>query len=50
VADLEAASRIHDNSVFPNFANEWLVRRELEWAADILAAHPEFSTSKTGAA
>ena len=30
VADLEAASRIHDNSVFPDFANEWLVRRELE--------------------
>ena len=50
VADLEAASRIHDNSVFPDFANEWLVRRELEWAADLLTTHPEFSTSKTGAA
>jgi len=50
VADIEAASRIHDSSVFPDFANEWLIRRELEWAADLLATHPEFSTSKTGAA
>jgi type IV secretion system protein VirB4 len=50
VADLEAASRIHDSSVFPDFANEWLVRRDLEWAADLLTTHPEFSTSNTGAA
>jgi len=50
VADLEAASRIHDSSVFPDFANEWLVRRELEWAADLLTTHPEFSTTNTGAA
>lgn len=50
VADIDAASRIHDNPVFPDFANEWLVRRELEWAADILATHTELSTSNTGAA
>ena len=50
VADLESANQIHESSVFPDFANEWLIRRELEWAADLLTTHPQFSTSNTGAA
>ena len=50
VADLDSASQIQSNDMFPNFANEWLIRRDLEWAADLLTTHPEFSTSNTGAA
>ena len=50
VADIEDASQIQSNDMFPNFANEWLIRRDLEWAADLLSTHTEFSTSNTGAA